>query len=413
MPAGGPDLDLLAASIRADASDLRTFLDVLAAKLTEALPGQVTVQREGGVFAREHRVRRLEVALGGRRYALEWAAGAVTATVADGGGVQTLSLDQAVEMLSRDVMAEARASTRARSAMDGLLSGQLPEQIIQRPAEALDQIVFLWPDNPVPALSTLVVAAGEQAVAVQPAGAIGPIPPGRQSLAEAGVLPAPDDPDSVEANIWFVSTREFPGLRFGGMVDKVQDPQTGLAVGLRVFGEYALAVRDPVQVIAALAGAGDHSNARFANLMRDLLLKVLREDVVTHIAAQGWPILGLAAHEADIERETLRGLREAAQGYGLDVPRLGNFTISMKEEDEALLTAHLARRADAAAADAHDQVCGACGAGNGPSARFCQTCGRPLASTCPQCGTVNGSTARFCQSCGTALQGAGPAPAAQ
>ena len=46
--AGAEDLDLLAASLRADAGDLDAFVEALAAKLEAALPGQVEVERRGG-----------------------------------------------------------------------------------------------------------------------------------------------------------------------------------------------------------------------------------------------------------------------------------------------------------------------------------------------------------------------------
>ena len=42
---GALDIDLLAASLRADASDLGAFVESLATKLEEAVPGRVRVQR--------------------------------------------------------------------------------------------------------------------------------------------------------------------------------------------------------------------------------------------------------------------------------------------------------------------------------------------------------------------------------
>jgi hypothetical protein len=39
------DIDLLAASLRADASDLGAFVEALAVKLEEAVPGAVRVER--------------------------------------------------------------------------------------------------------------------------------------------------------------------------------------------------------------------------------------------------------------------------------------------------------------------------------------------------------------------------------
>lgn len=59
-----PDFDLLAASLRADARDLSTFMEVLAAKLDAALPGSVEVHRAGGLFRKDHPVQELVLNLG-------------------------------------------------------------------------------------------------------------------------------------------------------------------------------------------------------------------------------------------------------------------------------------------------------------------------------------------------------------
>jgi hypothetical protein len=51
------------------------------------------------------------------------------------------------------------------------------------------------------------------------------------------------------AELYFVGTREFVSLPFGGPIDNIEDPETGLAVGLRVFGEDALSISDPAALI--------------------------------------------------------------------------------------------------------------------------------------------------------------------
>jgi hypothetical protein len=62
-PAEPAGFDMLAASIRADARDLATFLDALAVKLEAALPGLVRVEREGGLFKKEHPVKAIRIQL--------------------------------------------------------------------------------------------------------------------------------------------------------------------------------------------------------------------------------------------------------------------------------------------------------------------------------------------------------------
>src|SRR3954452_21779699 len=76
--ADAPDLDLLAASLRADATDTAAFLEALAARLQGALPGQVDVQRKGDLFCRKP-VRRIAARLGDTRYEIEGASGQPTA----------------------------------------------------------------------------------------------------------------------------------------------------------------------------------------------------------------------------------------------------------------------------------------------------------------------------------------------
>src|SRR2546423_181318 len=55
-----PGFELVAASLRADATDLAAFVEALAVKLEGALPGSVRVERRGGgLFSREERLRTL------------------------------------------------------------------------------------------------------------------------------------------------------------------------------------------------------------------------------------------------------------------------------------------------------------------------------------------------------------------
>src|SRR5918912_862378 len=71
--------ELVAASIRADASDLKTFMDVLAVKLEQALPGMVYVEREGGLFKKERKVKVIRIQLEDKLYDLARAGAGVEA----------------------------------------------------------------------------------------------------------------------------------------------------------------------------------------------------------------------------------------------------------------------------------------------------------------------------------------------
>src|ERR1700733_9406432 len=66
------DFDLSAAGLRADGTDLRISVEVLASKLEESLPGRIHVERRGGGLLGRgpKRVRQVRIELGGNCYQL-------------------------------------------------------------------------------------------------------------------------------------------------------------------------------------------------------------------------------------------------------------------------------------------------------------------------------------------------------
>jgi len=119
-------MDLLAASLRADSSDLSAFVEGLAAKLEEAMPGRVRVdRRRSGMFGPKS-VRSVSVDLGDRRLELRSERGAVQTTCARlSGGIvlknKVLGTDAWLAMLSDELAAEARRSETTRKALERLL----------------------------------------------------------------------------------------------------------------------------------------------------------------------------------------------------------------------------------------------------------------------------------------------------
>ncbi len=144
--------------------------------------------------------------------------------------------------------------------------------------------------------------------------------------------------NAYRAELYFVGTREYTGFKFGGRVDDVQDPRTGLVVTLRVFGDYALRVADPVRLVTNLTSTVDVTdNDRISGWVSDQLLKVLRTHVTTQIIRNGWPILGLMAYSAEIEQATIEAANGQLVAYGVSLTRMGNFDINLSPEDEQQL----------------------------------------------------------------------------
>lgn len=119
--------DLIAARLRADAVDLAAFVEALAVKLEDALPGRVTVERRGaGLFDRRKRVREIAVALGERRYQLDCRDGAVQTSCRNevrGIAIRSdrLDLDDWIAALSRELADHARESEQGRLALERML----------------------------------------------------------------------------------------------------------------------------------------------------------------------------------------------------------------------------------------------------------------------------------------------------
>lgn len=120
-------LDLLAASLRADASDVRVFVEALATKLELSFPERTRVERGGRVLGAK-RVRMVSVELGDGRYELEQSDGSVTTrrcTVVRGISLKSaeLGLDEWIDALSAQLVVEADRSDRGRAALERLLEG--------------------------------------------------------------------------------------------------------------------------------------------------------------------------------------------------------------------------------------------------------------------------------------------------
>jgi len=121
------DLDLLAASLRADSSDLNAFVESLAAKLEEAVPGRVRVKRRRSGMFGQKAVRSVSVDLGDRRLELRANGGAVQTRCAKlSGGIvlknEALETDAWLAMLSDALAAEASRSEATRKALERLLT---------------------------------------------------------------------------------------------------------------------------------------------------------------------------------------------------------------------------------------------------------------------------------------------------
>jgi membrane protease subunit (stomatin/prohibitin family) len=288
----------------------------------------------------------------------------------------------------------------------GLFSS-LRREFIVRPDAYKTSILYKWPDTNIRNRTQLTVEQDELAVFFRDGKVNGVIQPGVSTLDSSEIpflgnlIDAATGGKFFKTELYFVSTREFANLPFGGMVDNVVDPETGLAVGLRVFGDYSLKVVGPDRLILNLVGTQDlRSNEQITDWMRDQLLKVFRTDVVA--------------------QETLAAAAKVLDPYGISVARMGNFVISIRPEDEETLKKY--RRdvqytklagsfQSAAAGEAMEGIGeGAAKGGEGSAPAVIAGMGlagavftaakAPVTAACPKCGAQVAAGAKFCPTCG-------------
>ncbi|HZT95779.1 MAG TPA: hypothetical protein VFB34_02970 [Chloroflexota bacterium] len=127
MDEDGIGFELVAASLRSGTQDVKTFMPVLAEKLSGALPQQTQVRYRGGLMGKKT-VQAIEVDLGEARYRIEENHGrlspsrqkVVRSIVLKN---EPLPLDVWIEDLSRTMAEAADASETGRAALQQMLEG--------------------------------------------------------------------------------------------------------------------------------------------------------------------------------------------------------------------------------------------------------------------------------------------------
>lgn len=336
---------------------------------------------------------------------------------------------------------------------------------IARQDEAKDDIIYKYPERNIRMMTQLTVGSDEVALFVKDGKVEGKLGPGRHSLDSNNVpfvsrlLEKFTGGNLFVAEIFFVSVREFASIKFGGPIGDVRDPETGLGIGTMVYGDFSMKVTEPEKLVIGLVGMRSAGNEEFLGWFRNQVLKVIRDRIAELLVKKKWPLLDVTsgAYTEEIETDVVAGVKTHVDSYGVQVVRMGNFNISIKEEDEttlkklskdvaysrlaggfqdyaqgqALLGAAegMSKGGDGGGAalqglglgvgfgmasnftgprtqggsgpaQATGMNCPGCGAPG--SGKFCSNCGQPMAASrkCPGCSAELSGTAKFCPACG-------------
>jgi hypothetical protein len=124
---GSMDIDLLAASLRADSSDVGAFVESLASKLEDAVPDRVRVQRRRSGLLGRKLVARIALDAGSVRLELERGdrGGIETRCSRVSGGIvlksEQIDTDAWLAALGEALATEAQRNERTRQALERLL----------------------------------------------------------------------------------------------------------------------------------------------------------------------------------------------------------------------------------------------------------------------------------------------------
>lgn len=300
---------------------------------------------------------------------------------------------------------------------------------IEMPDQAKHRVVWKWPDQQVYEHSVVNVDLDYQAVFTNLGRVIGVLGPGRHALDEGASLALGWLVNHLtgnayyDAEVYFVATRDVPGVEFGGPVDSLTDGPSGLVVTLRVFGELAYRVVDPAALLARFlgTGAGGELDTSIGGWVKDQALAAVRAVLPDLVAEHG--VLAMGQLQAATIAATLAQVNPTLATYGLQVSGFAELNVNLPDADAQQLKQLASVKAYAGLAGSFDSAVrgeaaleiarGVAGGnvGAGPALVAGVMMGTPVAPAapgqgagfCSQCGTALAPGSRFCSHCGVAV----------
>jgi membrane protease subunit (stomatin/prohibitin family) len=238
----------------------------------------------------------------------------------------------------------------------------LQRLFIEMPDNAKDKVAWKWPDQQIIQYSQLNVDLDYQAVFTNLGKVIGVMGPGRYRLDEGASLTLGWLVDRLtgdayyDAEIYFVATRDFPNIEFGGPVDNLTDGPTGLVVTLRVFGELAFRIIDPQKLLAKLIGTGAEGDfdAEISTWVTDQTLAAIRAVLPDLVAEHG--VLAMGQLQDSTAQAAMAKVNEALGAYGLSVSSFGELNVNLPDNDAQQLKQFAAAKAYTGVAGSFDSA---------------------------------------------------------
>lgn len=222
------------------------------------------------------------------------------------------------------------------------VKGGVKELAIARPDAAKHYWIYKHPDQTIPMKAQLTVDSDEVALFFKNGAFVGSFSAGRHTLDASNIPFLGQLIDKFTGGnvficeVFFVTTREQPSIKFGTSIGDVMDPQTNLRVRIMVHGEFSARVIDPPRLLIGLAGQRTTENEQILSWFKSQVQKTIKDHIAELVVKQNWPLLKVTsgAYTDEIETFTLSAVRKNIEPYGVEVMRFGDFTISMDQADK-------------------------------------------------------------------------------
>jgi membrane protease subunit (stomatin/prohibitin family) len=225
------------------------------------------------------------------------------------------------------------------------IKGGVAELAIARPDSAKDYWVYKHPDQTIPMRAQLTVDSDEVALFFKDGKFVGSFSAGRHTLDGASIPFLGQLVDKFTGGnvficeVFFVTIREMPSIKFGTSVGDIQDPQTQLRIRLMVYGEFSAKVNDPTKFVIGLVGQRATDNSSFLGWFKSQVQKTMKDGIAELIVKQNWPLMKVTsgAYTEELEESTLTNVRKNIEPYGVEIIRFGDFSVTMDQADKERL----------------------------------------------------------------------------
>ncbi|HEY3450084.1 MAG TPA: SPFH domain-containing protein [Myxococcales bacterium] len=228
------------------------------------------------------------------------------------------------------------------------IANEAKRNFVARPDEAKGDIIYKFPEHNIRMMTQLTCQPDELAIFVSEGKVKGKLGPGGTYSLDtknipflSALLEKATGGNLFIAEIFFVSTRVVPNIKFGGSLGSVTDNVTQMMCDAMVFGDFSVQVTDPEKLLFGLVGSGTQlqTGNAFLEWFKNILLKYLSDAVGELGETKGWSLNKMISphFKLELQKALLEQIKEEVDAQGIKVLSFGNFVLSISDEDKAAL----------------------------------------------------------------------------